>query len=169
MCNKHLTEEELQIIARGAQCEKTQAEHLSKCGKCAENLKLYKMISSSLDADPDYDSTSLTAESVIKKLNKKNFAFLFSSKSDIYFIAFLFIAAVTTSLLFTDLISSLKSMNFSVIFKAFTENELLKNTFNIIVSNEQIFIYIPCIILTLFITLFFEKISGAFKHRMNNP
>jgi len=168
MCNEHLTEEELQIIAGGAQAEKIQAEHLSKCSKCADNLKLYKMISSSLDTDPEYDTTSLTAESVIKKLNKKNFAFLFSSKFDIYFIAFLFIAAVTTSLLFTDLISSLKSMDFSVIFKAFTENELLENTFNTILSHGQIFIYIPCIILTLFITLFFEKIFGAFKHRMNN-
>lgn len=168
MSNKHLTEEELQIIAGGAQAEKAQVEHLSKCGKCTESLKLYKMISSSLDADPKYEATRLTAELIIKKLNKRRFAFLFSSKFDIYGIIFLFLTAVATSLIFTDFIPSLKSVNLSFILKVFTENKLLKSTFNIISSHSQVFIYLPFIILTLLITLFFEKIFNSFRHRINN-
>ncbi len=168
MQNNHLTEEELQTIAEGKQAGENQIKHLSECKKCSDSLKLYQMITSSLYIAPEYNTSHLTSESIIKKLDNRRFSFLFSSKIDIYFIVFLFIAAVAASFIFTDLIPSLKSIDLSIILKVFTENEFIKNTVDVLSTYIQIFIYIPFIILTLFITLFFEKIVNTQKHKITN-
>lgn len=168
MQNNHLSDEELQIIAYRGEADEIQQQHLIACEKCSENLKMYKQITSSLNTAPIYDTAHLTSDLIIKKINNRGFSFLFSSKIDIFFIVFLFLAAVTASVVFTNFIPSLKTVDFSVIFKIFTENEIIKNIIKLVSTNSQIFIYLPFIILTLFITLLFEKILGPFRHRVDN-
>jgi len=168
MQNKHLSDEDLQIIAFRGEADKAQQEHLTGCKKCSENLKMYKMLTSSLHTAPDYDTAHLTSDSIIQKLDNKGFSLLFSSKVEVFFIVFLFLSAVIASVIFTNFIPSLQTVDFSAILKIFIENEIIKNMISLISTNSQIFIYIPFIILTLFITLLFEKILSLFKHRINN-
>jgi len=168
MHNKHLNEEEIQNIADGEQITKSQHEHLIHCKKCSDNLKLYKLITVSLNTAPEYDTSYLTSKSVIKKLNAKRLFYLISPTFDIYLMVFLFITALVISIIFTDLIPSLKSVDISVILKVFSGNEFLKAALHTLTSQGKILLYIPFVLLTLFVTLFFEKILSTLKHRANH-
>ncbi len=168
MQSKHLKEKEIQNIAEGKQISKIQHEHLTHCRKCSDDLNLYKLITVSLNTSPEYDTTHLTSKSVIKKLNAKRLFYLISPKFDVYLIVFLFITAVVVSFLFTDFIPSLHSIDLSAILKVFTDNEFLSTALNTLSLYSQILVYIPIVLLILFVTLFFEKILSTVKHRTNH-
>ncbi|MFO7888972.1 MAG: hypothetical protein R6V04_01395 [bacterium] len=168
MQSKHLTEEEIQIIAEANQVTEDQREHLLQCSECAKYVKLYQIINSTLATAPEYDTSHLTSKSVIKKIKNNRFSYLLSPKIDICFIIFLFITAVVVAFIFTDLLSSLQSFDLSVILKVFTENEYLKSAFNTLTSHSQLLLYIPFVLLALFVTLFFEKILSTLKHGANH-
>jgi len=168
MQNKHLTEEEIQIIAEGNHVTGDQREHLSQCSECSKNLKLYKIINLSLDTAPEYDTSYITSDSVIQKIRNKRFSYLSSPKIDIYFILFLFITAVVVAFIFTDLLPSLQSLDLSLVLKVFTENEYLRAALNTLTSHSHILLYVPFVLFALFVTLFFEKILSTLKHGTNH-
>ena len=76
MTHRHLSDEEMQILALGQQIEVPGIkQHLDGCTSCREQVALYKMISSGIKAQPpaafEFDLTTAVLQQIQPARNKK--------------------------------------------------------------------------------------------------